>query len=262
MAGCEFSEFSYGYCVVEDLIIGKSTGLTGAPIFPSLVQEGQKGYGYDVRLNRPGIPLFLQFKLLELLKRKSAKEAKAGDFVPPFYRIHLRSRKISDQHQSLLELEQSGNEVYYVAPAFHRTADLDDAYGNRSVWDQSIRIRPSQIGPLPDEEKHHVTFKPATNWKLYSDEPSRTGRIQSSREISDSLRRRIVERGRRNLHAQMEELDHSVTEVAGRRIRERPVQRRLDMPTVRERLTPLDRIAYLSRTFFDCQLLFVTENEE
>lgn len=261
MAGCEFSEFSYGYCVVEDLIVGKGTGLTAAPIFPSLVQEGQKGYGYDVRLNRPGVPLFLQFKLVQRLTRMSAHEAKNGDFKPPFYRLHLRSRKLSDQHQSLVELEQSGNEVYYVAPTFHRTSDLDNAYGNKTVWDQSIRVRPSEVGPLSDEEEHHITFTVQAGWKLYSDEARVEGRLLSTPELTERIRRSIFRREKRDLRSQIEELDHTLTEVAEKRTRERPFQQRLDMPTVRRDLRPIDRIAYLSRTFFDCQLLFVTEKD-
>lgn len=59
----DFSEFSYGYCVTDDLINGRGMAVKAAPVFPSLIQEGKKDGGYDVRLERPGLPLFLQFKL-------------------------------------------------------------------------------------------------------------------------------------------------------------------------------------------------------
>ena len=80
MDKCQFSEFSYGYCLTEDLIVGQGTLLTAAPVFPSLVEEGQPGFGYDVRLNRPGTPLFLQFKLVHQMVRGTANEAKGGIF--------------------------------------------------------------------------------------------------------------------------------------------------------------------------------------
>jgi Type II secretion system protein C len=57
MDKCQFSEFSYGYCVTEDLIVGQGMPLTAAPVFPSLVDEGQASdrhcwpwYSYDTML--------------------------------------------------------------------------------------------------------------------------------------------------------------------------------------------------------------------
>src|SRR5580704_15864116 len=83
MDKCQFSEFSYGYCLTEDLIVGQGTQLTAAPVFPSLIEEGQPGVGYDVRFDRPGTPLFLQFKLVHQMVRGTANETKKGHFHPP-----------------------------------------------------------------------------------------------------------------------------------------------------------------------------------
>jgi hypothetical protein len=43
-------------------------GLKVAPVFPSLIQEGRTGGGYDVLLE-PGFPLFLQFKISQYMAR-------------------------------------------------------------------------------------------------------------------------------------------------------------------------------------------------
>lgn len=59
----DISEFSYGSAVTEALIFDHGTSITAAPIFPSLIAEGKQGGGYDLPLDRPGQPLFLQFKL-------------------------------------------------------------------------------------------------------------------------------------------------------------------------------------------------------
>src|ERR1019366_3156628 len=176
MDKCQFSEFSYGYCLTEDLIVGQGTPLTAAPVFPSLLEEGQPGVGYDLRLNRPGTPLFLQFKLVHQMERGNANEAKRGHYSPPFYRMHVRPQRISDQHASLLSLEQAGNDVFYVAPGFHTIANLNAAYAERRVWDRSFRIKPSFIGPLPNDKAHHVTFKDSNGaWRFYSEDPTRGG---------------------------------------------------------------------------------------
>ncbi|MEN6487902.1 MAG: hypothetical protein ABFD66_03310, partial [Smithella sp.] len=109
----DISEFSYGYALTEELIHWHGTELTAAPFFPSLYQEGQEGGGYDLMLERPGMLLFLQFKLSDCMVRNTAREVKDGIFSAPCYRMHIRPARHSQQHEMLLKLENDGNEVYY-----------------------------------------------------------------------------------------------------------------------------------------------------
>jgi hypothetical protein len=46
------TEFSYGYCVTEELANGMGPVLKAAPYFPSLLAEGKPGGGFDVRIQR------------------------------------------------------------------------------------------------------------------------------------------------------------------------------------------------------------------
>ncbi len=153
------SEFSYGYAVTEELVHWQGTNITAAPVFPSLYQEGQPGGGWDVVLDRAGIPLFIQFKLSDCMSRRSAYECWKGWFIPPFYRMHIRPGRFSHQHEMLVDLENAGNEVYYSAPAFHEPWELNEAYLNHDVNNRSIWVRPSWIGSLPDDWDHHVAFQ-------------------------------------------------------------------------------------------------------
>lgn len=258
MDKCQFSEFSYGYCVTEDLVIGAQMPLLVAPVFPSLVEEGKTGVGYDVQLNRPGTLLFLQFKIVHQMVTSKANEAKRGHFNPPFYRMHLRSKAISDQHESLLSLEHSGNDVFYVAPAFHRTTDLNDAYAQHRVWDRSFRLKPSDIGPLPDERCHHITFQEAGGlWRFYSEEPSRAGRAQRTGDIIRELEARIEEKGKHTLRNQIEQLDEKLRAIVEARNNERRSHERLNYDSLGTNVSSLRRIAYTARQFFDCQVFFV-----
>jgi hypothetical protein len=259
MDRCQFSEFSYGYCLTEDLIVGQGMPLTAAPVFPSLIEEGQTGNGYDVRFDRPGVPLFLQFKLVHQMIRGTANEAKKGHFQPPFYRMHLRSRHLSDQHESLLSLEDAGNEVFYAAPSFHTRSELNAFYTQRSVWNQSFKIQPSSIGSLPDDKAHHITFQqPGDTWRFYSEEPSKEGRAPSTDEINGILTRKIAERGKRGLREHLPELDASIQRILEERNFGRRQRDRVDVHQLREMVDPLRRVAYLARQFFDCQLLYVS----
>jgi hypothetical protein len=253
-----FSEFSYGYCVTEDLVIGKGLPITAAPVFPSLKEEGEPGFGYDVLLDQPGAPLFLQFKLVEHMERGNAKETKKLHFSPPFYRMHLRPSRISDQHQSLISLELGGNEVYYVAPTFFKRDDLNSAYADRQVWNRSFRIKPSEIGPLPDNRAHHVSFDPSTGkWRFYSEDPSREGQAPRTAEITKELQCRIKEHGGRTLREQIPDLDRNLIEIVEHRNRERNLRERVSIGELGPNIDPLTRVSYLARQFFDCQMLFV-----
>lgn len=132
------SEFSYGFALTHELVlsIGK---LSAAPVFPSLIEEGRAGGGYDVNLNAPGIPLFLQFKRSEKLERRNARETRHfNNFTVPFYRFTITAKNNSDQHEMLLELDDGYNLVFYAAPLFYRKEEFDDAFLNGLVRQRSF----------------------------------------------------------------------------------------------------------------------------
>jgi hypothetical protein len=83
-----YTEFSYGYAFTENLIRSTASAPMGAPVFPNLIQEAQTGY--DIHLNFPGVPLFFQFKLPELMRKSTAYEIAKCNCVGlnvPFFRI-------------------------------------------------------------------------------------------------------------------------------------------------------------------------------
>jgi hypothetical protein len=123
----------------------------------SIALRRRKGGRFDVQI---GSALFLQFKLAEELTRRSAKETKKGLLDPTFYRFRLHRRDLSSQHQLLIQLENQGNQVYYIAPKFADLKSLDAAYTKKRVVMQSALFSPVEIGALPDDKYHSVAFKP------------------------------------------------------------------------------------------------------
>jgi hypothetical protein len=98
-----YSEFSFGYAFTENLIRSSSAAPAGAPMFPNLVQEAQ--LGYDVRIDRPGAPMFFQYKLPALMARNTAFEIskyKIPGLAAPFFRMPLMRRDLSKQHERLI----------------------------------------------------------------------------------------------------------------------------------------------------------------
>jgi hypothetical protein len=150
----DLSEFSYGFALTSELIQSCHLQSLGAPIFPSLKAEGKAGGGYDVQL--PFIPVFLQFKLSDYLTTRKALDFTR--FGGPYYRFKLRALSYSKQHELLLELEKKWSSVYYSAPRFHTSSELNKAFAMGQVRKQSVFVRPSSIGVLPDESEHTVSF--------------------------------------------------------------------------------------------------------
>lgn len=87
-----FSEFSYGFALVHEVTNQAGKGLGAAPMFPYLRAEEGPG-GYDVALDHPGNPLFIEFKLCEILTRSNA--AQWHLFEKAYYRFWIPGRPCS-----------------------------------------------------------------------------------------------------------------------------------------------------------------------
>lgn len=152
------SEFSYGFALTHELVQAMGT-LSAAPIFPSLIDEGTAGGGYDVKLEQPGLPLFIQFKRSVCITRSSGREIKNGaNLATPYYRFAVTASADSDQHDMLLGWDIAPNEVFYAAPMFHTKPEFDDAFLNGEVRQRSFFVRPRVIGRFGDGKTHHVSF--------------------------------------------------------------------------------------------------------
>ncbi len=255
------SEFSYGYAITEELIRWHGTKLTAAPVFPSLYQEGQPGGGYDVMLQRPGLPLFLQFKLSHCMLRSNAREVQDGKFTIPYYRMPIRSARHSQQHEMLLDLEHEGNEVYYSAPAFHEPWELNEAYHEHDVKLRSIWLRPSWVGMLPDNEDHYIAFQ-HSGMKYFC---SKSRQLEAKADYDDfaqEIQSKLQQEGKSALQTQqLFKLAEQLTTIS-RKKRDIPIKTYED--TIREMRNkrPIEQIAFYSHMFFDTQLFIVHQKEE
>jgi hypothetical protein len=202
----EFSESTYAYALTSELIEWRGTQIQSAPVFPSTWEEGQPGMGYDVVLDRPGIPLFIQFKLSQCLVQRNAKEVRLGLLSVPYYRMHLRPASLSKQHAMLLDLERAGNEVKYAAPMFYETDEFNSHYFRHTMLPHSLWLSPLAIGPLPDGNPHYVAcsqggahylcseptlLKAGSQYELFVSEVSdrmRPGRLQDPQRAGVSLK--------------------------------------------------------------------------
>ncbi len=159
----EFSEFTYGFSLVNEL--AKALSCTAVPIFPSLLEEGKEGGGYDVRLlYKKGKILNFQFKLSDWMKMRSAREYNTSghSLFLPYYRFEITSERISEQHSLLLSLENIEPLTFYAAPVFHLSDEINAHWSSDSITQNSVFAKPSSIGTLHDPNPHRVCFDAAS----------------------------------------------------------------------------------------------------
>lgn len=248
------TEFSYGYCVTQELANGAGPGFKAAPYFPSLYTEGQPGGGFDVQI---GSALFLQFKLSDELTRRTAKETKKGLLEPTFFRFWLHRRDRSSQHRMLVELESvAGNQVFYIAPAFADINALDVAYSNGTVVARSAMFSPTDIGLLTDDQYHSVAFRPAEGSGWFLSVPKQV-KVHSRRELVESDLIAGVGLSTPEGHAWLSGLVARMKVIIQQNTSRLPNLSRL--PHSERGEGALEDAAYLARTHFGCELfLFAT----
>ncbi len=251
------SEFSYGFALTRELLQSPGLHTRAAPVFPSLFAEGQPGGGWDVHLDRPGVPLFLQFKLCNWMVTTRCREATDANFSTPCYRMYLRPAGVSNQHQMLLDLEMRNKEVYYCAPQFHRPAELNAAYLSGRVRSRTFWTRPSEIGALPDDSEHHFSFEQHGNRRARFSDYSETEAGLEFSDVARNLDRRLKSEGDSALRGEsvdelLQTLRTIVEKRAGATLDDRASV--LDSPGMS---TPLQRIAHYASMFLESQLFIV-----
>jgi hypothetical protein len=254
----DISEFSYGYAITEELIRGVLPPITAAPVFPSLIEEGQAGF--DVKLSPGGIPLFLQFKVCDCMVRDTAREVRTSRLTTPFYRMHLRPARHSAQHQLLLNLETAGYAVYYVAPSFHLPLDLNNHYVSGLVAQNSIFVPPSVIGRLPDAENHYLAFRPNGPYWFFS-EPKRINVPLNANVFCMQVLERIASEATTTDSAVMwASLSRKMIHIIETSGHERELG--LEMPHFGANVPPTRIVAYLTRSYFGSELLVARRGEK
>lgn len=168
-----YTEFSFGYAFTENIIRSSATGPKTAPIFPNLVQEAQKGF--DVRIDLPGLPLFFQYKLPELMKRDTAREIATYNLAGmkvPFFRMPLMPSGLSRQHELLINLEKKyPKTVLYASPRMQDRRAFNVAYANGVVHRKSIFFSPKDIGYLPNPRAHSIAYRDGLSYAWLCSEP-------------------------------------------------------------------------------------------
>lgn len=221
----EFSEFSYGYALVDNAINGGGwDSIVGAPHFLSLIEEGSTGGGHDITLPFQALPLFLQFKIPQVMRRGSRHQP-AG-FYTPYYRMHLRHEHENasgkTQHEQLLELEAKNPLcVYYVTPRFNTIDQLDAHYLAQTVPEHSEWFSPAALEPTTAQlprGPHRVAYNhSSSNYEVQSEPMEKhEGRFRF-RDVGTMLTERLKRIEPEYPETWIARLESQIFEITGRR---------------------------------------------
>jgi hypothetical protein len=72
--------------------------------------------------------------------------------------MEITGKADSEQHEMLIDLDQTPNLVFYAAPMFHRKEEFDEAFLRGVVRQRSFFVTPRQIGHFADDEAHYLSF--------------------------------------------------------------------------------------------------------
>jgi hypothetical protein len=171
-----FTEFSFGYALTDNIMHSGLPATPTVPVFPSLIAEGSAGGGYDVKIPLYPVPIFLQFKIPQVVRRRTIKMPPS--FNKPYLRMHLRTKR-PNQHSLLCDLEASGKLVAYATPDFWQISELDRYFTALEVPLRTRYFSPSRIGPL-DDKPHEVAYCPGNpaTW-LFSEPEKLDGKFDS-----------------------------------------------------------------------------------
>jgi hypothetical protein len=216
-----YTEFSFGYAFTENLIRSSAAGPKSAPVFPNLVQEAHKGY--DVHIDLPGLPLFFQYKLPELMIRDTAREIAtygiAGLNVP-FFRMSLMPSGLSDQHELLIKLEDKyPRAVLYASPLMPDCRAFNLAYVDGKVHRKSIFFSPEDIGSLPDASAHSIAYRDGLSFAWLCSEPRRI-MLLDFEALEEQVRLRFQQRRYRAFRAAAPEVREVLRSIVSAPMRE------------------------------------------
>jgi hypothetical protein len=182
----EFSEFSYGSALSYEIMNAFLPDVVAMPLLPSSVAAGSADF--DVHLVPDGWPIFLQFKLAEYMMTGRANYW--SHYEAPFFRIAIRSRRHSNQHNLLRALSAAEPEVYYVAPEFYRQTEFNLAFGSNRILRESTFFSLRVLPDLTDDVQHHITYRkdvPGFHW--HSETAKALGTRASGRDWVNHLQR-------------------------------------------------------------------------
>lgn len=149
----DLNERTYESGFIASIASSPQIRLKNAPCHLTGIDEEKYGYDVELNLEKPGIPIFLQFKVPKKIKQRKVHEI-TNSFGPDASCIRfcmpIRANKKFRQHYKLIETESDNAPclVFYSTPKYSTSDEHDNAFANRSVHQLSVYFSPTEIGRI------------------------------------------------------------------------------------------------------------------
>ena len=253
-----FYEFEFTVAFIHDYLKkNEARGKHAVVGMPTPMEESH--VGYDAKIETNGHVRFFQFKRPDYLQ---AAHGLQGKYYPdePYYRINITPHDRSEQHNLIVQLAQRGLKVYYVAPIFHDSRQLDLHRNTDDVTDKSIWVPTNDLPIQKPRDRNYITYLPDESYRVL---PGQTQPRRSQPRYEYPEGAAETRRIDRAYYADLlRNLEDAVGEVTGRqpdyeRLREELP--RIAEPNVDPSTTEADRVRFLLHTKFNLKAITTTE---
>ena len=164
------SEREFEFCFNSEFLRKHDSAILGMPRIPSQRLENILGYDVRYRLQSGGYTrsLFLQHKITTYACNRKGKNLDVWDcYQGPYFRFHIEKITKTQQHNILVELAATGEEVCYCAPIFIGFANLQIHFLQNQLLDFSRFFPLGNMGKIIDSEPHSVSCDPSGTFAYF-----------------------------------------------------------------------------------------------
>lgn len=191
-----FSEKEYEFTFAFQFFENNELLLAEYPFMPSSRVEGTQPFDIGFHLIQEGthFSIFFQFKLSKYVRyRKNTNSIFFDRLGSPFYYFKIWPRTISNQHNLMCEMWETGENVYYAAPTFHLKTELFQNIRNRTTINNSVFCDPREIGLIQDDNRHKVAFNSEDDFGYFASEPRRIQLIKTFETVKKCSKPRKID---------------------------------------------------------------------
>lgn len=174
MEKCGFSENQFSFCFTLEYI-KKFYKPFALPIFPSTVDEGKPGGGYDVEIDGN---IFFQYKIPKFYKINYHNRKYWESFLSDYYKIKIDVKEKQFRLLKELSLKSKMNKVYYSTPEFHKVRDLKEKFSKTSIVKNSAIFSIDNF-PEAEADYHELVYTNKSEIGLLFSDPFEIKKIKN-----------------------------------------------------------------------------------
>ena len=253
-----FYEFEFTVAFIHDYLKkNEAKGQQAIVGMPTPMEEAH--VGYDAKIATNGHVRFFQFKRPHYLQAGNGLQ---GEYYPdqPYYRINITPNEQSEQHNLIVNLAQSGAEVYYIAPKFHDSRQLDAHRSADQIMEQSIWVPTQDLPTQRNGDRSYITYLPDGT---YTPQPGQGQTRRSEPRYEFPERTATTRRIDREYYANLlRNLEDVIGRVTGREPDYREMREQLPRiagPDVDPTTTESDQVRFLLHSKFNLKAITTTE---